>query len=69
MGLAYIRQTRRVLYRMVSSGYLPKFVRGRSASFIEVTFSTQRIAMHVHNWTVMELENLTVPFEFLYGFL
>lgn len=44
---------------VLNDGITPTFRRGTSSSFIDVTFSTQRIAKRIKNWRVMEDESLS----------
>lgn len=40
-------------------GNVPTFVRRNSESFIDITFSTRKIADQITNWKVIEEENLS----------
>ncbi|XP_060536219.1 uncharacterized protein LOC132708112 [Cylas formicarius] len=47
-------------------GSVPTFIRGSSESYIDITFSTQKIARQVINWKVLEEENLSLHQHILY---
>ncbi|XP_060516982.1 uncharacterized protein LOC132696260 [Cylas formicarius] len=47
-------------------GNVPTFIRGSSESYIDITFSTQKIARQVINWKVLEKENLSLHQHILY---
>lgn len=42
-----------------NKGNVPTFIRGKSESFIDVTFSTKKIAKQIENWKVLEEESLS----------
>lgn len=50
-----------------NTGKTPTFVRGGSESYIDVTFSTQKLAKLIVHWEVIEQENLTDHRYIYYG--
>lgn len=45
---------------VLNEGHTRTFVRGMSASFIDVTISSQRTARKIGSWRVVEEENLSL---------